>query len=149
MRLLCARSDHLPPSKVDVVQGERRLTEALERSPVVAPLQLIFLASWRHKGGRLPTDDATLERWFPASTLDVPSDAAFHAPSTLLWNVPGTGHHPISDAIEASIETATERIEIVNRLGGRRRARVAGRDPHPPHHLVPGQAPGQGMLARP
>ena len=35
-------------------------------------------------------------------------------PSTVLWNVPGTGHHPISDVLERSIAAAKERIEIVN-----------------------------------
>jgi cardiolipin synthase len=34
--------------------------------------------------------------------------------ATVLWNVPGTGHHPISDALERSIAAATERIDIVN-----------------------------------
>ena len=30
------------------------------------------------------------------------------APTTVLWNVPGTGHHPISDAIERALEDAAE-----------------------------------------
>ena len=33
-----------------------------------------------------------------------PRDAAQRIATTVLWNVPGTGHHPISDAIETSIE---------------------------------------------
>ena len=32
----------------------------------------------------------------------------------MLANVPGEGHHPISDAIELLIEEATQRIDIVN-----------------------------------
>ena len=32
----------------------------------------------------------------------------------MLWNVPGTGHHPISDAIERALEDAAEQIHIVN-----------------------------------
>ena len=44
----------------------------------------------------------------------VPPDAAFRAPTTVLWNVPGTGHHPISDAIERALDDAAEEIHIVN-----------------------------------
>jgi cardiolipin synthase len=80
--------------------------------PVVAQLQLVFVASWRHQGGTL--DPAGLDRWFPAATLAVPDDAPMRASATVLWNVPGTGHHPISDAIEASLDAATEFIDIVN-----------------------------------
>jgi len=36
------------------------------------------------------------------------------ARTTVLDNVPGEGHHPISDAIEQALEAATERIDIVN-----------------------------------
>ena len=43
-----------------------------------------------------------------------PRTRPWHTPTTILWNVPGTGHHPISDAIESSIETAERRIHIVN-----------------------------------
>lgn len=80
--------------------------------PIVAQLQLVFVASWRHQGGEMPLDG--LDRWFPEATLAVPSDAAMRAPTTVLWNVPGTGHHPISDAIEASLDAATTFIDIVN-----------------------------------
>src|SRR4029079_10699981 len=64
--------------------------------------------------GGPPPDDAALERWFPAATLKVPAKATTRVPTTVLWNVPGTGHHPISDAIEASLDAATDRIDIVN-----------------------------------
>ena len=80
--------------------------------PVVAQLQLVFLASWRHEGGEVAPDEAQ-ERLFPAAALAVGADVEA-IPTTVLWNVPGTGHHPISDAIEASLETASERIDIVN-----------------------------------
>ncbi len=80
--------------------------------PVVAQLEVVFVASWRNEGGTL--DAATVEGWFPASTLVVPDDAAQRIATTVLWNVPGTGHHPISDAIESSIEAAADRIDIVN-----------------------------------
>jgi cardiolipin synthase len=80
--------------------------------PIVAQLQLVFAASWRNLGGEI--DPGDLDAWFPAATLDAPAGAPMRAPTTVLWNVPGTGHHPISDAIEASIEDATDRIDIVN-----------------------------------
>ncbi len=82
--------------------------------PIVAQLQLVFLATWRHDGGDASSEPEALDRWFPADALDVPADAAWQAPTTILWNVPGTGHHPISDAIEASLASATRRIHIVN-----------------------------------
>jgi cardiolipin synthase A/B len=82
--------------------------------PVVHQLQLVFLASWRHKGGVLPRTSEALDRWFPADVLVVQKAAKTRVPTTVLWNVPGTGHHPISDAIEASIDEATSRIDIVN-----------------------------------
>jgi cardiolipin synthase len=80
--------------------------------PVVAQLQVVFTASWRNQGGRI--DDGELDRWFPAATLVVADDAPARVPTTILWNVPGTGHHPISDAIEASIDDARQLIHIVN-----------------------------------
>ena len=81
--------------------------------PIVAQLQTVFLASWRHHDGARP-DDPSLARYFPPDVLKVPARAKLKAPTTILWNVPGTGHHPISDAIEHALETATERIDIVN-----------------------------------
>ena len=81
--------------------------------PIVAQLAAVFLISWRNNGGAAP-DDPALARYFPPATLDEPADAAFHAPTTVLWNVPGTGHHPISDTIERAIEDAASEIHIVN-----------------------------------
>ena len=59
-------------------------------------------------------DDPTLARYFPPATLRVDPAAALHAPTTVLWNVPGTGHHPISDTIERALEDAAHEIHIVN-----------------------------------
>ncbi len=81
--------------------------------PIVAQLASVFLLSWRHHGGDAP-DDPALTDYFPPATLRVPADAAFRSPTTVLWNVPGTGHHPISDAIERALEDAAEEIHIVN-----------------------------------
>ena len=94
--------------------NDERFYDVMARvtGPIVAHVQLVFVASWRNQGGRL--DAAGLDRWFPAGTLEIPTDAALRAPTTVLWNVPGTGHHPISDAIEASLDAATTFIDIVN-----------------------------------
>ena len=81
--------------------------------PVVAQLQLVFLASWHNQAGGLPADDH-LDRWFPPATLEVPAEAGASITTTILWNVPGTGHRPISDAIEGALAAASERIDIVN-----------------------------------
>ena len=81
--------------------------------PIVAQLAAVFLISWRNNGGDAP-DDPTLARYFPAATLTVAPDAPMQAPTTVLWNVPGTGHHPISDTIERALEDAAEQIHIVN-----------------------------------
>ncbi len=119
--------------------------------PIVAQLQLVFLASWRKEGGGLTADDDAIAAWFPRETQDVPVDAALRVPTTVLWNVPGTGHHPISDAIESSIEGATDRIDIVNPYISNRailsrapRGRPAGRQgaahgPGQTHAAVPGR----------
>jgi cardiolipin synthase A/B len=81
--------------------------------PIVAQLQSVFLLSWRNHDGPAP-EDPSLLRYFPPTVLVVPPDAAFRTPTTVLWNVPGTGHHPISDAIESALEDAADQIHIVN-----------------------------------
>jgi cardiolipin synthase len=77
--------------------------------PVVTQLQLLFVATWRNQGGTLPTEPGALEHLFPE-----PLEGPMSTPVTVLDNVPGEGHHPISDAIEQSLEAATTRIDIVN-----------------------------------
>jgi cardiolipin synthase len=81
--------------------------------PIVAQLSAVFLISWRNNGGDAP-DDPALARYFPPATLAIAPDAPLRAPTTVLWNVPGTGHHPISDTIERALEDAAEEIHIVN-----------------------------------
>jgi cardiolipin synthase len=81
--------------------------------PIVAQLAAVFLISWRYNGGSTP-DDPALTRYFPPETLVVAPDAPIQAPTTVLWNVPGTGHHPISDTIERALEAAAQEIHIVN-----------------------------------
>jgi cardiolipin synthase len=78
--------------------------------PVVAQLQALFVAGWRHQDGPLDADEATIDALFPP--LADAGDGA--VPTTVLVNVPGTGHYPISEAIETLMERAERRIDIVN-----------------------------------
>jgi cardiolipin synthase len=78
--------------------------------PIVAQLQALFVAGWRHQDGTLASDDATIDALFPP--LAEAGDGA--VPTTVLVNVPGTGHYPISEAIETLMERAQRRIDIVN-----------------------------------
>ena len=115
MAVIDGRIAYVGGSGIEDHYNDERFYDVMCRvtGPIVAQLALVFAASWRHEGGPAP-DDAALERWFPAATLKVPAKAATRVATTVLWNVPGTGHHPISDAIEASLDAATERIDIVN-----------------------------------
>jgi cardiolipin synthase len=79
---------------------------------VVSQLQLVFGASWLNQRGSI--DVGVLDQWFPSAAVDIPEDAVLRAQATVLWNVPGTGHHPISDAIETSLDDASAFIDIVN-----------------------------------
>jgi cardiolipin synthase len=74
--------------------------------PVVAQLQLVFLASFRWLGGEVPVDE--LDALFPS--LDPGPDPA-HA--IVLHNAPGR-YRPISAAIARLLEDATERLDVVN-----------------------------------
>ncbi len=77
--------------------------------PVVGQLQTLFLATFRYQGGTLPTEDGALDHLFPT-----PDSGPLAVRTTVLDNVPGEGHHPISDAMEQALDEATERIDIVN-----------------------------------
>ena len=77
--------------------------------PVVGQLQALYLATFRYQGGTLPTEDGALDHLFPT-----PDEGPVSVRTTVLDNVPGEGHHPISDAIEQALEAATTRIDIVN-----------------------------------
>jgi cardiolipin synthase A/B len=74
--------------------------------PVVAQLQLVFLASFRWLGGTIagPRIDAL----FPS--LDGGEDPT---PAQVLHNAPGR-YRPISDAIAATLEGAAETLDVVN-----------------------------------
>jgi cardiolipin synthase A/B len=74
--------------------------------PVVAQLQLVFLASFRWLGGTIagPGIDAL----FPS--LDGGEDPT---PAQVLHNAPGR-YRPITDAIAATLEGAAETLDVVN-----------------------------------
>jgi cardiolipin synthase len=92
--------------------ADGRFTDVMCRvtGPVVSQVQLAFLTSWVKDGGPRPPDliglfhDDVATAGPPFGDLGV----------ALMMNVPGTGHHPIREAILEGLDTATERIDIVN-----------------------------------
>jgi cardiolipin synthase len=94
--------------------NDERFTDVMVRfeGPAVRQLQALFVASWRHQEGPLEADDATMALLFPPD--DGPSSGAGVVAATLLVNVPGTGHVPISEAYEQVIDDAERRIDLVN-----------------------------------
>jgi cardiolipin synthase len=74
--------------------------------PVVAQLQLVFLASFRWLGGEIPAAD--LEALFPE--LEAGPEAV---PARVLHNAPGR-YRPITDAIARLLENAEETLDVVN-----------------------------------
>jgi cardiolipin synthase len=115
MGVIDGRVGYVGGSGIEDHYNDERFYDVMVRveGPIVAQLAAVFLLSWRNNGGTAP-EDTSLLRYFPPATLQVPDDAALRAATTVLWNVPGTGHHPISDTIERLLEDAAERIEIVN-----------------------------------
>ena len=116
MAVIDGRIGYVGGSGIEDHYNDERFYDVMCRveGPIVAGLQLVFLTSWRYHDGALSSEPADLERWFPPATLKIPRKAGPRIPTTILWNVPGTGHHPISDAIERSLETAERQIDIVN-----------------------------------
>ncbi len=114
MAVIDGRVAYVGGSGIEDHYNDERFYDVMCRvtGPIVAQIQVVFTASWLNERGTVT--DADLDHWFPPTTLVVPDDAPMRVPTTILWNVPGTGHHPISDAIEASIDDARERIHIVN-----------------------------------
>jgi cardiolipin synthase len=72
--------------------------------PVVAQLQLVFLASFRWLGGEIPR--AELDALFPSLE---PGDM----PAVVLHNAPGR-YRPITDAIARLLDGARETLDVVN-----------------------------------
>jgi len=94
--------------------NDERFTDVMVRfeGPAVRQLQALFVASWRHQEGPLDADDATMATLFPPD--DGPATGAGTVPATLIVNVPGTGHVPISEAYEQVIDQAERRVDLVN-----------------------------------
>jgi cardiolipin synthase len=93
--------------------ADGRFTDVMCRvtGPVVAQIQLAFLASWVKDGGPKPPDLIGL---FHDDVAAEPSDPVAGLEVTLLMNVPGTGHHPIREAILDGLDEAREVIDVVN-----------------------------------
>jgi cardiolipin synthase len=111
MLILDGRAAYVGGTGIEDHYNDERFYDTMVRlqGPVVAQLQALFLATFRLHDGKLPTSPGALDHLFPA--LD---DGGRGVPATVLANVPGEGHHPISDAIELSLEEAQHRIDIVN-----------------------------------
>ena len=94
--------------------ADGRFTDVMCRvtGPVVAQIQLAFLASWVKDGGPKPPDLIGL--FHDDVATEPPPDAIDGLGVTLLMNVPGTGHHPIREAILEGLDGATGVIDIVN-----------------------------------
>jgi len=94
--------------------NDERFTDVMVRfeGPAVHQLQALFVASWRHQEGPLDGGDASMAVLFPPD--DGPAAGEGVVPATLLVNVPGTGHVPISEAYEHVIEAAERRVDLVN-----------------------------------
>ena len=74
--------------------------------PVVAQLQLVFVASFHWLGGTIPASE--LDAVFPE--LDGGADPM---PAVILHNAPGR-YRPITDAIARLLDTAVETLDVVN-----------------------------------
>jgi cardiolipin synthase len=74
--------------------------------PVVAQLQLVFVASFRWLGGAVPAGE--IETLFPE--LEAGPDAV---PALVLHNAPGR-YRPITEAIARLFESASETLDVVN-----------------------------------
>ncbi len=74
--------------------------------PVVAQLQVVFVASFRWLGGEIPVGE--LDALFP--DLDAGTEPV---PARVLHNAPGR-YRPITDAIARMLEGARETLDVVN-----------------------------------
>jgi cardiolipin synthase len=114
MAVIDGRIGYVGGSGIEDHYADERFYDVMCRltGPVVAQLQLVFLSSWRYHGGDRLSDEAMSHGFPPDVSVDDVDGPS--TPSTVLWNVPGTGHLPIREAIERSIAAASDRIDIVN-----------------------------------
>ena len=78
----------------------------MSKGPVVAQLQLVFVASLRWLGGEIPAN--SIAELFPL--LD---EGPSPVPAVVLHNAPGR-FRPITDAITALIDGAQDTLDVVN-----------------------------------
>jgi cardiolipin synthase len=111
MLIVDGRVAYVGGSGIEDHYNDERFYDVMCRvtGPVVAQLQTLFIATFRYQGGTFPTEAGSLDHLFPEPE---PAEASY--PTYVLDNVPGEGHHPISDAIEQSLEAAERSIHIVN-----------------------------------
>ncbi len=93
--------------------ADGRFADAMCRvtGPIVSHVQLAFLTSWVKDGGPRPPDLDGIFLDEVSRSPDAPVDGL---DVTLLMNVPGTGHHPIREAILTSLDEARAVVDIVN-----------------------------------
>jgi cardiolipin synthase len=72
--------------------------------PVVSQLQLVFVASFRWLGGKIPSEE--LDGLFPEA-------GAGEIPAVVLHNAPGK-YRPITDQIARMLDGARETLDVVN-----------------------------------
>jgi cardiolipin synthase A/B len=93
--------------------ADGRFADAMCRvtGPIVSQVQLAILTSWVKDGGPPPPDLVGLFLDEAARGTDDPvADLAVR----VLMNVPGTGHHPIRDAIFSGLAEARTVVDVVN-----------------------------------
>jgi cardiolipin synthase len=93
--------------------ADGRFADAMCRvtGPIVSQVQLAFLTSWAKDGGPHPPD---LDGLFLDEVALPPAEPVADLETTLLMHVPGTGHHPIRDAILDALDRSPSVIDIVN-----------------------------------
>jgi cardiolipin synthase len=93
--------------------ADGRFADAMCRvtGPIVSQVQLAFLTSWAKDGGPHPPD---LDGLFLDEVASPPAEPVADLETTLLMHVPGTGHHPIRDAILDALDRSPSVIDIVN-----------------------------------
>ena len=95
-----------PGSRITSRTGASTTCSCARTGPVVAQLQLVFIASFRWLGGEIPAGE--LDALFPQ--LDAGGDPV---PARVLHNAPGK-YRPITDAIARMLEGARETLDVVN-----------------------------------